>query len=120
MEFIEGPRITDGAAEHLSAPQRWAGRFHLGSGPFWLIFTYVTPVLINDRNWGWKRPGRVALMEVLISSYAQLMFVEGVFQADPHPGNFLLTRSDRPEDQQSGTGGWCAMQWPSRRRSRNV
>jgi hypothetical protein len=31
--------------------------FHLGSGPFWLRFTYVTPVLITKLRI-WKRPGR--------------------------------------------------------------
>lgn len=34
---------------------------------------------------------QVELMEQMISAYARLMFVEGVFQADPHPGNLLLT-----------------------------
>jgi hypothetical protein len=34
-----------------------AGRFHLWRGPFWLRFTYVTPVLVTKR-WGWKRLGR--------------------------------------------------------------
>ena len=31
-------------------------------------------------------------MDTLISSYAHLMLVDGVFQADPHPGNLLLTQ----------------------------
>eukprot|EP01043_Picozoa_sp_COSAG02_P007574 COSAG02_NODE_229_length_28128_cov_18.529131_13_plen_39_part_00 len=31
-------------------------------------------------------------MEGLIAAYARLMFVDGVFQADPHPGNLLLTK----------------------------
>lgn len=35
---------------------------------------------------------QVELMECLIAAYARLMFVDGVFQADPHPGNLLLTK----------------------------
>jgi hypothetical protein len=37
---------------------REAGRFHLGIGPFWLRFPYVTPVLINkyDEIMMQKRP----------------------------------------------------------------
>ena len=37
-------------------------------------------------------PQRARLMDTLISSYAHLMLVDGVFQADPHPGNLLLTQ----------------------------
>ena len=36
--------------------------------------------------------GKIKLMESLIAAYAQLMLVDGVFQADPHPGNLLLTK----------------------------
>jgi hypothetical protein len=43
--------------DHNTSPYwRWAGRFHLGIGPYWLRFTYVAPVLVT-KYWGRKRPG---------------------------------------------------------------
>jgi hypothetical protein len=35
------------ASAASSPPVECAGRFHLGIGPFWLRFTYVTPVLVT-------------------------------------------------------------------------
>jgi hypothetical protein len=52
---VEGGEDSDCRLSNLRAA--WAGRFHLKIGPYWLIFTYVTPVLVT-RYRGRKRPGR--------------------------------------------------------------
>jgi ankyrin repeat protein len=52
--------LGHGADPSLRTCDPWAGRFHLGIGQYWLIFTYITPVLVK-KYWGWKGPGREML-----------------------------------------------------------
>ncbi len=37
---------------------------------------------------------RVALLETLLSTWIHMMYVDGVFQSDPHPGNLLVRIED--------------------------
>jgi len=46
------------------------------------------PTLLND-----PRMDRRALLELVIEAWVKMMYVDGVFQSDPHPGN-LLARID--------------------------
>lgn len=51
--------------------------------------TATLDLLLFDRN---------ALVKDVIRSLAYQLFVAGVFQADPHPGNWLLLVKDIPDD----------------------
>ena len=44
----------------------------------------IDPSLLND-----PRMDRRALLELVIEAWVKMMYVDGVFQSDPHPGNLL-------------------------------
>lgn len=44
----------------------------------------IDPTLLND-----PRMDRRALLELVIEAWVKMMYVDGVFQSDPHPGNLL-------------------------------
>jgi ubiquinone biosynthesis protein len=48
----------------------------------------IDPSLLSD-----SRMDRRALLELVIEAWVKMMYVDGVFQSDPHPGN-LLARID--------------------------
>jgi aarF domain-containing kinase len=56
-----------------------------------LLTTYIDGVGILDRE-ALERHGvdRVALAETLAGAYGRQIIVDGLFQADPHPGNILV------------------------------
>src|SRR5690606_28623444 len=55
-----------------------------------------------------EHPGldRTRLLERVLSTWIQMMYVDGVFQSDPHPGNLLvrIERSKKSEETQVGSG----------------
>ncbi len=64
------------------------------SGPRVLTTTFVEGVKASDLD-GLAATGvdRVALAKRIIESYCRMIFVDGLYHADPHPGN-LLVRPD--------------------------
>src|SRR5690606_31499313 len=56
----------------------------------WFDGTKITdPSLLED-----PALDRKALLERLISTWISMMYVDGVFQSDPHPGNLLARIED--------------------------
>lgn len=56
----------------------------------WFEGTKITkPSLLED-----PRMDREVLLERLLSTWIQMMYVDGVFQSDPHPGNLLVRLDD--------------------------
>ena len=47
------------------------------------------------------------LLQVL-EAFANMIFVDGVFQADPHPGNLLLEDPVKGGERAEAEGGWTA------------
>jgi predicted unusual protein kinase regulating ubiquinone biosynthesis (AarF/ABC1/UbiB family) len=54
----------------------------------------IDPTLLND-----PRMDRRALLELVIEAWVKQMYVDGVFQSDPHPGNLLarVAADGKPE-----------------------
>lgn len=54
----------------------------------------IDPTLLGD-----PRMDRRALLELVIEAWVKMMYVDGVFQSDPHPGNLLarLDAEGKPE-----------------------
>jgi predicted unusual protein kinase regulating ubiquinone biosynthesis (AarF/ABC1/UbiB family) len=54
----------------------------------------IDPIFLSD-----PRLDRRALLELVIDAWIQMMYVDGVFQSDPHPGNLLARIADdgKPE-----------------------
>jgi len=46
---------------------------------------------------------RTQVMERVVAAFAHMMYVDGLFQADPHPGNILLHRATAAEEEEWGT-----------------
>jgi ubiquinone biosynthesis protein len=59
--------------------------------------TLVLDELLDARERGDGAAGERldAILSLLLETYARQILVLGVFQADPHPGNFLVTDDDR-------------------------
>lgn len=56
----------------------------------WFSGVKITdPSILDDPNLD-----REALLEQLLSAWIQMMYVDGVFQSDPHPGNLLVRVDD--------------------------
>ena len=49
----------------------------------------IDPTLLED-----PRMDRRALLELVIEAWVKMMYVDGVFQSDPHPGNLLARIAD--------------------------
>jgi ubiquinone biosynthesis protein len=63
-----------------------------------LTVEYLDSISIGDRS-GLRARGidPAAVLEVLVRAYAKQIFVDGLFHADPHPGNlFVLDEPDAP------------------------
>ena len=61
-----------------------------------LVMTYIAGCKITDveriADWELDMPN---LMENVVIAYGQMMLVDGVFHADPHPGNLLAMQDGR-------------------------
>jgi ubiquinone biosynthesis protein len=100
LDFEREARVAEEIARNLNADARIVVpqivRSH--SSARVLTMRYHAAVGLGDRA-GLLRIGvdRRAVLEILARAYASQIFVDGLFHADPHPGNlFVLDEPDAP------------------------
>lgn len=67
----------------------------------WLSFVPLTPIMWTARFLRWLgilprvKPATGEVLDLLLQVHGHQIFVDGCFQGDPHPGNFLLMDDGR-------------------------
>ena len=87
-ENFEGSMLTDAGRIYIPRVVRELTRSNIICTTWFEGKKITDPTLLND-----PRMDRRALLELVIEAWVKMMYVDGVFQSDPHPGN-LLARID--------------------------
>jgi predicted unusual protein kinase regulating ubiquinone biosynthesis (AarF/ABC1/UbiB family) len=93
LDFVREARVAAEIAENLSQDERVVVPRIVASHSAARVLTmeYLPAIPITDRA-GLARLGVAprALLEILARAYATQVFVDGLFHADPHPGNLFV------------------------------
>jgi ubiquinone biosynthesis protein len=61
-----------------------------------LVMEWLDGVSVRDVAWGDARPAeRTKIADLLLRMFLEMMLQDGVYHADPHPGNVMLLRDGR-------------------------